>query len=183
MWSLCWYEPAARTSHATHMLIGVLSDTHNNIRHTQAALEEFRRRGVTRLFHCGDITGAGTVLHFAGFEVTFVQGNGDYTQDEIEAALLAIGGQRVLLVRWSGTVDGKRIGMAHGDSYGVLYDLIRSGKHDYVFHGHSHRRRDELVGSTRVINPGALGGKHDQSRSVAVIDLARGKVEFIDIAP
>ncbi len=163
------------------MRIGVLSDTHNNVKNTEAALEYFRGAGITRLFHCGDITGMGTVLLFAGFEVTFVQGNGDYARDEIVTGMLAIGGQRVLPARWSGTVGGRRIGMAHGDSHGVLYDLIRDGKHDYVFHGHSHRRRDETVGRTRVINPGALGGKRDQSRSVAVVDLEAGSVEFVDI--
>ena len=165
------------------MRIGVLSDTHNNARNTEAALEYFRGAGITRLFHCGDITGADIVLRFAGFEVTFVQGNDDYTHDEIETATLMIGGQHTLLVRWSGTVAGKRIGVSHGDSYGVLYDMVRGGRHDYVFHGHTHRRRDETIGAARVINPGALGGKHDEARSVAVVDLARGVVEFVEIAP
>ena len=165
------------------MRIGVLSDTHNNVKNTEAALEYFRGAGITRLFHCGDITGAHIVLRFAGFDVTFVQGNGDYTHDEIETAMLMIGGQHTLLVRWSGTVAGKRIGMTHGDSFGALYDLARNGRHDYVFHGHSHRRRDETIGAARVINPGALGGKRDGARSVAVVDLAKGAVEFVEIAP
>jgi hypothetical protein len=165
------------------MRIGILSDTHNNLANTEAALDYFRGAGITRLFHCGDITGASIVLRFAGFDVTFVQGNGDYARDEIVTALLMIGGQRVLPARWSGTVAGKRIGVTHGDSQGVLYDLTRGGTHDYVFHGHSHRRRDETIGAARVINPGALGGKHDQSRSVAVVDLAADTVEFVQIAP
>jgi hypothetical protein len=165
------------------MRIGILSDTHNNTRNTEAALEYFRGAGVTRLFHCGDITGANIVLRFAGFDVTFVQGNGDYAHDEIVTAMLMIGGQRTLPVRWSGTVAGKRIGVTHGDSYGVLYDLARGGRHDYVFHGHTHRRRDETIGAARVINPGALGGKHDQTRSVAVVDLVADSVEFVEIAP
>ncbi len=165
------------------MIIGVLSDTHNNIENTQKALEVFRREGIRRLFHCGDITRPDIIYLFTGFDVTFVQGNNDYWRNDLVEAMLVIGGQRTLPARWSGAVGGKRLAMAHGDSHGVLFDLTRSGQYDYVFHGHSHRRRDETIAGTRVINPGALGGKHDQSHSIAVVNLAAGTVEFVEIAP
>ncbi len=163
------------------MRIGILSDTHNHEANTQAALERFEREGVRRLFHCGDITGRGIVLLFANFEVTFVKGNGDWPGDLLEA-MLVVGAQRTLPARWAGTVGGRRLAMTHGDSTGVVYDLVHHGDNDYVFHGHSHRRRDERVGEVRVINPGALGGKHDQSRSIAILDLAHDRLDFVDIA-
>ncbi len=163
------------------MIIGVLSDTHNNLENTQKALEVFRGEGIRRLFHCGDITRPDVVYLFTGFDVTFVQGNNDYWRNDLVEAMLVIGGQRILPPRWSGAVGGKRLAMAHGDSHGVLVDLTRSGQYDYVFHGHSHRRRDEYVGPTRVINPGALGGKKDQTRSVAILDLEVDALRFIEI--
>ncbi len=54
------------------MVIGILSDTHNNVENTRKALEIFRRENIRRLFHCGDITRPDVVYLFSGFEVTFV---------------------------------------------------------------------------------------------------------------
>ena len=56
------------------MNIGILSDTHNSVANTLAALEIFRREGVTRLFHCGDITTEATVALFKGWDVTLRMG-------------------------------------------------------------------------------------------------------------
>jgi putative phosphoesterase len=163
------------------MQIGLLSDTHNHVENTQAALEIFRRRGIMRLLHCGDITRPDTVLLFSGFQVTFVQGNNDYWRNDLIEMMLAIGGQRVLPLRWTGEIAGKRIAVTHGDVYHHLSELIHGGRHDYVIHGHSHRRRDERQGATRVINPGALGGKREQSRSAAILDLEYDRLEFVGV--
>jgi hypothetical protein len=58
---------------------------------------------------------------------------------------------------------------------------LLSGKPDYLFSGHSHVSRDDMVGQTRRVNPGAL---HDAERySVAVLDLLSNSLEFITIPP
>jgi predicted phosphodiesterase len=71
--------------------------------------------------------------------------------------------------------------MIHGDNEKVLGNLISSGKHAYVFHGHTHRRRDQTIGHTRVVNPGALGGTRRQSRSFCILDLATGEMRFVKL--
>jgi len=38
-----------------------------------------------------------------------------------------------------------------------------------------------LVGKTRVINPGALGGPRYQSRSGYLLDLASGEAKLIEV--
>jgi predicted phosphodiesterase len=59
--------------------------------------------------------------------------------------------------------------------------LISSGIYAYVFRGHSHTRLDQRIGATRVINPGSLGGKRPQTRSICVLELPNGKAKFIEI--
>ena len=71
--------------------------------------------------------------------------------------------------------------MIHGDNEEALANLITSGRYAYVFHGHTHRRRDQMVGHTRAINPGALGGRRWQSRSFCILDLETGKAGFVEI--
>jgi len=158
--------------------IGILSDTHNNAAATQAALAIFRQEGVTRLLHCGDITGGDIVLLFAGWDVTFVLGNMDKEPAGLEAAARRINCAPPRL-SVNLVVDGFPIALLHG--HDGLERAIRSGAYRYVIHGHSHLHRDERLGATRVINPGALGGLRREPRSVAVLDVAADLLRFIPI--
>ncbi len=77
-------------------------------------------------------------------------------------------------------LKGKLIGMTHGDREEVFEDLLQA-EPDYLFHGHTHRRRDERVGSTRVINPGALGGIQYEPRSICILDIETDQLDVIQI--
>jgi putative phosphoesterase len=160
------------------MRIGILGDTHDHRELTLAALAAFRAAGVTRLFHTGDITRPETVRLFAGFDVTFVRGNNDVALAALAAALQAIGAPGRLPLTWTGRLAGRRLAMTHGMPREPYAQLVASGRYDYVFHGHSHRRRDKRVGRTRVINPGALTGKREYMRSIAILDLVEDELQF-----
>lgn len=163
------------------MKIGILSDTHNHHPNTQAALDTLRARGVTRLVHCGDIASAETVLLFAGWDVTFVFGNMDSLRGPLVDAARLIGAPPPLLSREI-EIEGRRIGVVHGNDQSLLYRMMIGGRLDYLCHGHTHQRRNELRSAygVRLINPGALGGSQPQSRSVAVLDVLSGELEFIE---
>jgi putative phosphoesterase len=160
------------------MKIGILSDTHNNAANTRDALAIFQAEGISRLVHCGDMTTGQIVMLFAGWDVTFVLGNGDLFVQELNTAAGLIGVQPPRPVA-SLTLDGLPVAVVHG--HHDLERLIRQQDHRYVLHGHTHRRRDERIGSTRVINPGALGGRRIEPRSVAVLDLATDTLRFIEL--
>ena len=160
-------------------LIGVLSDTHNNTANLRAALAIFEQRGVRTLIHCGDVTTLATLEWLAGFRVIYVYGNGDYASGEMRDMLLRYDSQNYGGPIYEGELHGVRVAAAHGHYPGSVEELARSGEYDYIFHGHTHRRRDERVGRARVINPGALGGLHREERSACLVDLAAGQVEFV----
>ena len=163
------------------MLIGILSDTHNQTENLQKALAYFKENNIESLIHCGDMTTVETLQFMCEFEVIYVYGNGDFLTGEMRATLKAYNEKNFAGMQYDGDVDGKRIGVMHGHLYPELHKMIQSGKFDYVFTGHTHRRRDEMVGKTRVINPGALGGTSYQSRSVAILDLKTDQLYFHDI--
>jgi putative phosphoesterase len=161
------------------MRIGILSDTHNESATTLQALQEFRRRGVHTLVHCGDLTTFEMVAHFAGFEVYFVRGNMD--RPHVPALKAAVAAQPD--AHWLGRasaleLDGKRVAVTHGDRRDVVEALL-AARPDYFLSGHTHRRRDERRGPTRLINPGALGGVWYEARSICVLDLATDRLEVI----
>ncbi len=161
------------------MKIGILSDTHNDSATTSLALQAFCQRGVHALFHCGDLTTAEMVMHFVGFEAYFVRGNMDRHQVKaLKAAVKAQEGAHWLGKGDEVELEGKRIAITHGDREDVIETLLL-GEPDYVLMGHTHRRRDQRVGPTRVINPGALGGVQYEARSIAVLDLTNDCLEVI----
>jgi predicted phosphodiesterase len=86
----------------------------------------------------------------------------------------------IALPTFEGEIAGVSIAVTHGDDLAELNRVIRSGIHRFVFTGHTHRRRDETIGSTRVFNPGALGGLQFESRSYSVVDLTSGEIETIE---
>lgn len=162
------------------MKIGVISDTHDNLGNLEAALETMRAEGVTKILHCGDLCGPDIIRALAGFDVWIAQGNMDRHIGLAHAAEETFGRGRLAWLHQF-TLDGYLVAMIHGDNEELLGNLITSGQYAHVFCGHTHRRRDQTVGRTRVINPGALGGLRRQSRSFCILDLATGEFRFIEL--
>jgi len=162
------------------MRIGILSDSHDNVENVRAAADVFTQQDVTTLLHCGDVCGPAVVEALAGFSVYFAQGN----MDRLPALPLAIealyGPGRLARCRQL-LLGGFPVALLHGDDDGLLDQVVRSGEHAFVFHGHTHRRADRWVGKTRVLNPGALGGVRRESRSVCIVELQSGQARFIEI--
>jgi putative phosphoesterase len=148
------------------MKIGVLSDTHGEIRATSRALDALRRAGVDALIHCGDV-GTEIVPLFQGLTVHFVPGN----VDDPEALREAIAEPAHTLHEPLGILetDGRRIAFLHGDDTKLLRHLIYSGSWDLVCHGHTHAFAKSQEGRTAVLNPGAISRTSEPS--VAIVDL------------
>jgi putative phosphoesterase len=161
------------------MLIGILSDTHNNTANLQAALDALRSRGIDTLFHLGDLTAPETAALMNGFRVIHVSGNGDFLTGEIRRVLLELNPLNFSGLVFEGDLDGMRVAATHGHLTGKVQELVDSGNYDYVLRGHSHRRQEYRQGATTVINPGALGGLHVQERSYCVLDTETKKADFL----
>jgi putative phosphoesterase len=161
--------------------IGILSDTHNEVGKTRTALAALNARGVNKLVHCGDVTKPMMIGLFEGWDITFVYGNIDRDRLGLTQAVEAMTGPASIGVVAELALNGTRIGVCHGHDEELLETMIESKAYDLVCHGHSHSRRNQLVGQVRIINPGALGGRCPESRSVCVLDLSTRRAEFIHV--
>jgi putative phosphoesterase len=162
------------------MKIGIISDTHDNVHNLKAALEVLEAERVTKILHCGDVCGPKMIQALAGFDVWIAQGNMDRHLGLAQAIEETLGRGRLAWFHQP-TLDGYSLAMIHGDNEEALGNLVASGQYAYAFHGHTHQRRDQTIGRTRVINPGALGGTPRQSRSFCILDLATGEVRFVEL--
>ncbi len=159
-------------------MIGIISDTHDNVGNVKRAVEIFRQRKVEFVIHLGDVVAPATIRFFNGVELRLLRGNCDGDIDNQKMVLKEIGGKHLgKVARFVN--KGKRFAAAHGHDEAGLERLIRSGKYDYVLHGHTHAMKDKMIGKTRVINPGAH--YWDSENTIALLDPAKDRLEFIEL--
>src|SRR3954471_3346722 len=160
------------------VLVGILSDTHDQVRRTKLAVAKLKAAGAEALLHCGDITIADVVYECGNLPSYFVFGNCDFDRDGLRKAILTIGatcleaGDVVALA-------GRKVAITHGDSEREIRRL-KSSNPDYFLSGHTHRINDVNYGSMRCINPGAL---HRASTwTVVLLDLVRDDLKVLPIS-
>lgn len=167
------------------MIVGILSDTHGQVRRTAAAVRLLRRLDATALLHCGDIGSPAILEELAGLPAWAVCGNTDVLDGACEQYAAALG---VRLARQGPAriaLGGRTLALCHGHESGFhgLLAAAEAGRpapdgarYDYVLHGHTHVAGVWAVGALRVINPGAL--HRAAVHTVATLDLARDDVRF-----
>lgn len=151
------------------MRIGVVSDTHNNLRNVARIVELFNSARVERVIHTGDVTQAKTIHAFAALHAPLwgVFGNNDQERETLEAAIAERGfnfAEPPLELIW----HERRIVVVHDprDLDGALRD-----DHHVALHGHTHHHRLERTGSQLIFNPGECAGHLEGYNAVGIIDL------------
>jgi hypothetical protein len=163
--------------------VGLLADTHGRDAITVAAVRLLLLRRVDLLIHLGDVGSLEVLEALAdpgGHDpplVHVVFGNVDYDRDRLSrrAAVLGLsahdGAGRIV-------VAGKTLVFAHGQVHRDLERALDEGV-DYFCHGHTHVPRDDRVGRTRVLNPGAL--HRTFKPTVGWLDVLEDRFDLIEV--
>ena len=159
-------------------MIGIISDTHENEPAIKKAVEAFKSRNVEFVVHCGDIVSPPTLEHYAGLKMRFVLGYNDGEVLGLNAAAKRLGFEPITEEKEFEHKE-KKFYVYHGTSKLRLDAAINSNKYDYVLTGHTHLKRDEKIGKTRVINPGALF--RVTPYTIALLDVKNDKLEYVII--
>jgi len=146
-------------------MIGIISDTHENEAAMQKAAHLFKERKVDFVVHCGDIVSPPVLDNFKGLKMKLVFGNNDGEKAGLNKKAKELGFEEVSEEK-EFIYERKRFYVYHG-------------KYDYVLTGHTHIKRDEKIGKTRVINPGALFRANPYT--IAVLDAVKDKLEIVEI--
>jgi hypothetical protein len=151
------------------MRIGVVSDTHNNLRSVRAIVEIFDRAEVERVVHTGDVTQAKVLDAFAPMRAPLVGvwGNNDLERPTLEAAAARHAMHMVdgaLHLEW----HARRIVVTHDPR-----DLAPHLEHGpaLALHGHTHLHRHERANGTLIFNPGECAGMLPGHNRVGIVDL------------
>ena len=161
--------------------IGILSDTHGHWPGMERALAALAGGGARVLVHCGDIGSIQCMrlLGEAGLEAYAVAGNMDAHIPHLAETAASAGvtfGVRTVEVPLD---DGQFLVATHGHIGHLMEQLLAGQEFPYLCCGHTHRRRDQRVGRTHVINPGAVA--HADPPSVALLDITSDDVTFLTL--
>ncbi|HSG87689.1 MAG TPA: YfcE family phosphodiesterase [Pseudomonadales bacterium] len=160
------------------MRIGVVSDTHDNLKNVARIVALLNDAAVDAVIHTGDISQPKTLDVLAGLDAPLhgVYGNNDVGERRALEAAAARHGFRFadppLELHW----HGRRIIVVHDP---LEFDGHLAGHHDFALHGHTHRRRLERAGDTLIFNPGECAGHMQGLNCIGIVDLTAGTAELL----
>lgn len=167
------------------MLVGIISDTHENMNAIDKAVEIFNQRNVKVVFHAGDIISPITFSHFDKLtcDIHLVFGNNDGEKQMLKERYTKRGSiiQEPPL-EYVLEENNKKIKFVifHSPPHNIE-ELARSGLYNYIIYGHTHKKELKTVGNTMVINPGEAGGWLYGEKTIAILDTETRNVEFIEL--
>jgi len=153
------------------MLIGVVSDTHNNLKNIEKIISLFNEENVELVIHTGDISNANAFKKFSRLSAKLVgvYGNNDRNEDGLS---------EIASENYFDFVDppkfiilaGKKIAIFHEPDQ-IEITLCENNDVDIVLHGHTHRYREEIVNNTLIYNPGESAGMQKGKNAIGIVDL------------
>lgn len=169
------------------MLIGVVSDSHDNVSRLDQAVELLNDKGVDIVFHLGDIVSPFTLRVLGGLEaeVHVLYGNND--GDKLLLAHVAReNGLSIHEPPFTIEINGYKVIAIHGwgskeNTKHIADSLAYSSRYDIVLYGHTHEVDVRKIGKTLVVNPGELHGYLSRKSTIAIIDLERLSVEVVEL--
>lgn len=149
-------------------MIGIMSDSHDNLKAIRSALDVFNESNVKLVIHAGDLISPFTATEFkklhAPLEAIF--GNND---GERHGLRLAYEKLCVLEDFKELKINGRKIAVIHGTNQAMVDALQKSDNYDLVIRGHTHKM-NVTEGRTMVINPGETCGYLSGQKTVIMLD-------------
>lgn len=157
------------------MKIAIISDIHDNLEDLNMCLKWCRENSIDEIICCGDVTNSETLRtmakNFKG-RVSLVKGNVElYDEKEIEKY------KNIELFGKIGVVNIEKIAIGFCHEPFLIDKVKEREKCDYIFYGHTHKPWIEEDDSTKIVNPGTLGGVF-QKATFAFLDLDSRKLEL-----
>ncbi|MFH0948296.1 MAG: metallophosphoesterase [Elusimicrobiota bacterium] len=160
------------------MLIGIMSDSHDNMVAIKKAVDFFNQKNVALVLHAGDYVAPFTAQEFSKLKMKLVGvfGNNDGDKSHLLEKFKNIG--ELYQGPYEIELDGKKIVLMHQPKF--IDQLLKDKKFDIVIYGHNHKidvRKDTAL----VINSGECGGWITGRSTVSILDTKTLTPEIIDL--
>ncbi len=164
-------------------MIGLISDSHDNLPIVEKAVEELNRKEVNLVLHAGDYIAPFVVPKLRKIKARLVGvfGNNDGDRELLkerfnETDSLEMRGNFAEI-----SAAGLRIGLLHGDDGELLKALIKCESFDVIVHGHTHEAKVYRRGKTLIVNPGEVCGYLSGRRTIALFDTGTRRADIVEL--
>ena len=160
-------------------MIGVMSDSHDNVTQIRKAVTLFKDAGCDLVLHAGDVVApfAARELEALGCPVKAVFGNCDGEKKGLAAAIQPFG--RIREAPFKFKYNKINVLVTHLNAPVAFY--AGQKKHDLIIFGHTHESEIRKMGATLIINPGETGGWLTGKSTVALFDPAAGDARIVGV--
>jgi hypothetical protein len=159
------------------MLIGIMSDSHDNVPLVKRAIEIFNEKKIGFVIHAGDYTSPFTLKLFRDLRCDYVGIFGNNDGDKL--LLQERAGGRIRNQPYVFALEGRKIVVMH--EHYVVEALADSGHFDLVVYGHTHKSDLRKVKNTLVVNPGEVSTYLYGKATVAIVNLETLDAEIIEL--
>ena len=153
------------------MLVGVVSDTHNNIKNIENIINIFNEEEVNLVIHTGDVSKAETLRLFSRLSCPMVGVFGN--NDRIEKGLKEVCDECNFNFQdppFPLTLGDKKIAVFHEPE--LIDEYIKEHEDvQLIIHGHTHRHREETLDNIIIFNPGESAGFLKGKNALGIINL------------
>jgi len=164
------------------MIIGIMSDTHDNLPMIEAAVKKLNELNVELVYHAGDYIApfVDSKLRNLKAPLIGVLGNNDGSTSLLKKKFAEFGAD--IRGRFAfDIIDGLKIAVVHGDDRELIRSLLEVESHDILITGHTHEAKIYRKGQTLVINPGETCGLLTGKSTIAILDTEKLEAEIIEL--
>ena len=153
------------------MKIGVVSDTHNNLKNIEIIINLFNDQKVPIVIHTGDISNANTLEQFSKLnsKLIGVYGNNDRNELGLEEVAQKNKFQFQDPPRKLSLLDKEIVIFHEPDKIDQF--LSENQLIDVVLYGHTHRYENNVKNGVLFFNPGESAGMQKGSNAIGILDL------------
>ena len=153
------------------MKIGVVSDTHNNLKNIEIIINLFNDEKVPLVIHTGDIASAKSLEQFSRLdsELIGVYGNNDRNELGIKEVASKNNFHFQEPPR-KFSLYHREIAIFH-EPDNIEQFLLENKKTNVVLYGHTHRYENDTRNGILFFNPGESAGLQKGSNAIGILDL------------
>ena len=153
------------------MKIGVVSDTHNNLKNIEIIINIFNDERVPIVIHTGDISNANTLEQFTKLnsELIGVYGNNDRNESGLEEVAQKNNFNFQQPPKRLSLLDREIVVFHEPDKIGQF--LSENQSIEVVLYGHTHRYENKIRNGVLFFNPGESAGMQKGSNAIGILDL------------
>jgi putative phosphoesterase len=165
------------------MIIGLISDTHDNLPRVEKAVKKLNQEKVALVLHAGDYVAPFVIPKFKALNAKLIGvfGNNDGDHEYLKRRFNECSNCEVRGRFAEINAEGFQIALFHGDETELLDALINCDSFDAVVYGHSHANVSRKNGKTLIVNPGEVCGYLTGKSTIALLDTNKREARIVEL--